>query len=315
MNNFLIAAAAALAAIGCTTDHTSLPVSAARSDAAVPSGNSPGAGVPESRTESDAAATAVDADPAGLSPPTAPTDSADAGADGNDPSTELGVARCGPPPYQMVRLGARDMMSASDVAHLSGVAIMLSHCPESRFVTGADGRLMLMVSKDARTWIRFHSPGHVPWMMGELMMDDTFPQVPLMATMIPTKLASAVVPGLRPDGALIYVEVQMGAANGPAACRSIDGVTLSVKDAPEATVLYRASGSNAGYAKAPMTSDEGVALIVGVPPEGTVELVASKPGCSYQLAYGNVNTRQLTPIGRTPLAAGAITHQVFNPVR
>jgi hypothetical protein len=207
------------------------------------------------------------------------------------------------------------MMSASDVAHLSGVAIMLSHCPESRFVTGADGRLMLLVSRDARTWIRFHSPGHVPWMMGELVMDDSFPQVPLLATMIPTKLASAVVPGLRPDGALIYVEVQMGAANGPAACRSLDGVTLSVKDAPEATVLYRASGSNAGYARAAMTSDEGVALIVGVPPEGTVELVASKPGCSYQLAYGNVNTRQLTPIGRTPLAAGAITHQVFNPVR
>lgn len=314
MTNFPIAVAAALVAIGCTTDHTSLPLSApSRADAAT--GGSPGAFQPESRGESDAAAVTVETDAEGQQPPTAPGDSTDAGADGGDKTTELGVARCGPPPYQMVRLGARDMMSASDVAHLTGVAIMLSHCPESRFVTGADGRLMLLVTRDARTWIRFHSPGHVPWMMGELVMDDSFPQVPLLATMIPTKLASAVVPGLRPDGALIYVEVQMGAANGPAACRSPDGVTLSVKDAPEATVMYRASGSNAGYARAAMTSDEGVALIVGVPPDGTVELVASKPGCSYQLAYGNVNTRQLTPIGRTPLAAGAITHQVFNPVR
>ncbi len=243
-------------------------------------------------------------------PPSAPADSADAGG---DPTAELGAARCGPPPYQMVRLGARDMMSASDVAHLAGVAIMLSHCPESRFVTGTDGRLALLVTRNARTWIRFHSPGHVPWMMGELMLDEGFPPAPLLATMIPTKLASAVVPGLRPDGALVYVEVQMGAATGPLACRSPEGVTLSVKDAPEASVLYRASGSNAGYAKAVMTSDEGVALIVGLPADGTVELVASKPGCSYQLAYGNVNTRQLTPIGRTPLAAGTITHQVFNP--
>ena len=174
---------------------------------------------------------------------------------------------------------------------------------------------MLLATRDARTWIRFESPGHVPWMMGELLVDDTLPPVPLLATMIPTKLAASVVPGLRPDGALVYVEVQMGPATGPVACRSPEGVTLSVKDQPEASVLYRASGSNAGYAKAAMTSDEGVALIVGLAPMGTVELVASKPGCSYQLAYGNVNTRQLTPIGRTPLAAGTITHQVFNPVR
>ena len=111
----------------------------------------------------------------------------------------------------MVRLGARDMMSASDIAHLAGVAITLAHCPEPRFVTGTDGRLALRVTRDARTWIRFHSPGHVPWMMGELMLIEGFPPAPLLATMIPTKLASAVVPGLRPDGALVYVEVQTGA--------------------------------------------------------------------------------------------------------
>jgi hypothetical protein len=54
MNNFPIAVAVALVALGCTTDHTSLPVSARAADAAA--GGSPGAFQPESRGESDAAA-------------------------------------------------------------------------------------------------------------------------------------------------------------------------------------------------------------------------------------------------------------------
>jgi hypothetical protein len=315
MNNFVLAcAAAAVVALGCTTDQSSLPLMAPVRDDGGSSGGAPGAAFDPATRGGDADAVTADEDagPPSTSTPAPPTEAADAGA---DPSADPGIPRCGPAPYQMVRLGARDMMGASEVAHLAGVAIMLSHCPDSRFVTGADGRLMMLVTRNARTWISFHSPGHVPWMMGELVLDETFPPVPLMATMIPTKLAAAVVPGLRPDAALVYVEVQMGPATGPIACRSPEGVTLGVKDAPQATVLYRASGSNAGYAPAAMTSDEGVAMIVGLPPDGTVELTASKPGCTYQLAYGNVNTRQLTPIARTPLAAGTITHQVFNPVR
>jgi hypothetical protein len=215
----------------------------------------------------------------------------------------------------MLRLGARDMMGEGDTAHLAGVSVTLAHCPGQRFVTGADGRLMLRVSRGATSSIRFEAAGHIPWVVGELDFAQTPPAVPVMATMIPTKLASSVVPGVRPDGALVYVEVQAGAAAGPEACRSPDGVILAVKDHPLATVMYRASGSNAGYGKASMTSSEGIAVILGLPASGTVELTASKPGCTYHLAYGDVNARTLIPIARTPLAGGAITHQVFNPVR
>jgi hypothetical protein len=301
--------AAALLALGCSTELADRSVNQRAGDTAAPAPNPAGD-------------TAVDAGHGG-EPQSSPSPAADAGAPGSTPSVaadggaelQPGLPRCGDAPYQLVRVGARDMMGASDTAHLAGVAITLSHCPDEHFVTGADGRLMLMVSRNATTWIRFQSPGHVPWLVGELMIDDTLPPVPLMATMIPTTLAAAVVPGLRADGGLVYVEVEMGPATGPAACRSPEGVTISVKDRPEASVLYRAAGSNAGYARAVMTSDEGVALIVGLPPTGSVELVASKPGCEYRLAYGNVNSRQLTPIARTPLAAGTITHQVFNPIR
>lgn len=253
-------------------------------------------------------------------PPFGPSGQADDGgtsADGSadiDTTAALGVARCGEAPFKLVRLGARDMTGATEAPHLAGVTVTLGHCPDRRFATGPDGGLMLMVSRDVNSWIRFESPGHVPWLVGELRFDDTLPPVVVTATMVPTKLAPAILPGIRPDGPLVYVEVQAGQASAPQACRTPEGVTLTVKDHPAASVLYRASGSTSIYGTA-MTSEEGVALIAGLPPSGLVELVASKPGCVYRLAYGDVNSRQLVPIGRTPLLAGTITHQVFNPIR
>ena len=302
---FLVLAAAALAAAGCSAEPSGLPSS--------------GLVVPARGSSSDAGPEAGDEPSAPPDPEPAGGEAGDAaaspGEDAGDTMTALGVARCGEPPFRMVRLGARDMMGASGAPDLAGVTITLGHCPGLRFETGADGGLMLLVSRSATSWIRFDKPGHVSWLVGELIFDDTLPPVPVTGTMIPTKLAASVVPGLRPDGALVYVEVQGGLAAGPEACRSPGGVTLSVKDHPQAVVLYRAAGSNAGYDKAAMTSEEGLALIGGLPASGSVELVATKAGCQYSLAYGDVNSRALIPILRTPLAAGTITHQVFNPVR
>jgi hypothetical protein len=239
----------------------------------------------------------------------------DAVAPGFGPSTEL--PSCGLPPYQPLRLGARDVMSAAgEAGGLPGAVITFKHCPGSRFTTGPDGRAAIQITRGAETWIRFEADGYVPWLLGEVAFGGNAPAGPIVATLVPARLASTVVPPFRGDAALVYLQVQMGRATAPAACRSTSGVELVVKDHPEAMVLYRGSGSNAGYARASATGDEGIALIVGLPAAlETVEITASKDGCWYQLAYGDANAPVLLPIVRTPVQAGAITHQVVNPVR
>jgi hypothetical protein len=233
-----------------------------------------------------------------------------------DPTRAPPVPSCGLPPYQPVHLMVRDVMSsAGEPRGLAGAAISFKHCPGARFTTASDGRLTVQVSRDAETWIRFEADGYVPWLLGEVAVTESFPSTPVVATLVPMRLAASVVPPFRGEAALVYLQVQMGRATAPEACRSPAGVTFVVKDHPEATVLYRATGSNAGYSRAVATGEEGVALVVGLPPLPSVEVMASKPDCPYQLAYGDASAPFLVPILRTPLQAGTITHQVVNPIR
>lgn len=232
-----------------------------------------------------------------------------------DPQTAEAL-RCGPPPHQPMWLSARDIMGPPAARDLAEVYLTFKHCPESRFVTGADGRVLVMVSRTANTWVRFEKQGYLPWMIGEVAVTDGLPLAPLTATMVPEQVGAVVVPAYKATDPLIYVQVQLGRADAPEACRSREGVVFSVKGHPEAQVSYRAAGSNAGYVRSSATTIEGVAIISGLAATaGPVEIVAVKPGCNYLVAYGDVNSPSLLPIVRTPLAAGAITHQVINPVR
>jgi hypothetical protein len=256
------------------------------------------------------------ADPNGADAGAAP-DTLGATAPGADETGAADWPTCGAPPYQEVRLGLRDVMStAGESRGLPGATITLKHCPDSRFTTGPDGRATIQVSRGAETWIRFEAEGYVPWLLGEVAFGDNPTSLPIVATLVPARLAPTVVPPFRADAALIYLQVQMGRATAPAACRSTSGVELAVKDHPEAMVLYRGSGSNAGYARASATGDEGIALVVGLSAAlDSVEITAAKEGCWYQLAYGDANAPALLPIVRTPVQTGAITHQVVNPLR
>lgn len=267
---------------------------------------------------SDNGATTGAADPS-VAPDSGAAGAPDAGF--NAPATDAGnaaseVPSCGAPPYQSLSLGAEDIMGPAGARELRDVTITLKHCPESRFITGADGRVQIMVSRLAETWIRFEKLGYLPWMVGEVMVTEGLPRAPMMGTMVPERIGSTVVPAYRPADPLVYLQVQMGRSDAPEACRSREGVVLSVKGHPEAQVTYRAAGSNGGYTMTSATSIEGVAIISGLSAStGVVEILAAKPGCTYRLAYGDVNSTSLLPILRTPLAAGTITHQMINPVR
>jgi hypothetical protein len=238
----------------------------------------------------------------------------DAGVDStveNSPATF--EPHCGLPPYQAVRLGARDVMAPK--ADLAGVQVTLKHCPGQTFPVSGDGQI-LWVSAGAETWIRFDAPGFIPWVEGELRIPDAFPAPYIDATMMPRGVADIVMPVWKPDAPTIYVEVRTGRSSADEACRSPAGVALTVKDYPSAVVLYRNKGASADYGDGPGTSAEGVAVITGLPVGlASVELAASKPGCLYLPAFGDANSPELLPIVRAPLFTGAITHQVINPAR
>jgi hypothetical protein len=232
-----------------------------------------------------------------------------------DPSAETDLPRCGPPPYHPVMLRARDIQGQPG-REQAGVVITFKHCPDQKFVTGADGRAVVLVTLGAETWICFQAPGFLPWMVGEIAISEALPATGVAATMVPRNLASTVTPGYLPDRPLVFVQVQSGRSTASEACRLREGVVLGVKGHPDATVLYRATGSNGSYQKGFGTSAEGVAILTGLPADGEpVELVAQKTGCSYTLSYGDANSAALVPILRTPLFPGVITYQSINPAR
>lgn len=258
--------------------------------------------------------------PTATAPPAATADAGAAdhgGADGADPNSENGARelRCGQPPYQPLALSARDIMAALAKGEPAGVEVTFKHCPGQIFPLGPGGATVL-VSAGAETWVRFDAPSYLPWVEGEFVVTASADPLAIEATMVPRAIATSVVPAFKTEMPLVYVEVRKGRSVGPEACRSPAGVTLTVKGHPEAIVLYRDKGANAGYGTSLFTSEEGVAVIAGVPAVvGSIEIFANKTGCTYQPSYGDANSPTLLPILRAPLFSGALTHQTINPER
>jgi hypothetical protein len=298
MNRFCCVSVLSLAVAACGSDHLELTEIDGVGDA-------PDAAPPGSWIGHEDAGREQPADSSQPSPPIVPP----------DPLAESSLPHCGPPPYQAVTLRARDIQAPAG-REQADVSITFKHCPGEKFRTGANGRAVVLVTREAETWICFQSDGYLPWMVGEITIGPALPAAGLVATLVPSSLASTVTPGYQPTSALLFVQVQAGRANATEACRGREGVVLGVKGHPGATVVYRATGSNGSYQKGFGTSAEGVAIVTGLPPGATsVEIVAQKTGCSYTLAYGDASSTTLVPILRTPLAPGVITHQILNPVR
>jgi hypothetical protein len=229
------------------------------------------------------------------------------------PST---APRCGPAPYHLVRLGARNLMAPANERALAGVKITFKHCPGLAVVTDAAGKAEVNLTQGAETWFRFDADAFLPWVCGEMAIQAPSVGQGVVAAMLPAALASGLLPGYEADRPLVYAHVQAGRSADPEPCRAPDGVAITVKDHPEAKVLYRNVGSMATFAPGDATTTEGVALITGLGPGvASVQLQATKPGCAYAPAYGDANTALLLPILRAPLFDGALSYQVINPVR
>jgi hypothetical protein len=226
------------------------------------------------------------------------------------------VARCGAGPFQLVKLGARNPMAPPDQRNLADVRISFEHCPGVAVITGADGKAQVNLTLGVDTWIRFEAPGFVPWLCGELETSAALGAQEMVANMLSDEVVPTFLTSYKPDQPLVYVQVQAGRTDAPTACHTRENVVITVKDHPEAVVLYRQVGSNAPYTKGLWTTKEGVAIVSGLPASLTsVELIATKKGCNYVASYGDANSPSLVPIANAPLQKGALTYQVFNPAR
>ena len=221
---------------------------------------------------------------------------------------------CGQAPHVPITVEADDLMGEGEERKLAAVGVTFGLCASKTFFTGPQGSITVWLTRGAATWIRFDHEEYVSWLIGEVTVADAFPT--LTASMVPNALVDAVVPGFTEDRAVVLLQVQPGSSTAPEACRTPEGVKVTVLDQPAAKVLYRAAGASGSYEAArAVTSAEGVAVIRDLLPGATTaEIAASKPGCEYRAAYGDANSLLPIPIVRTPLFPGAITYLVLNPV-
>ncbi len=235
------------------------------------------------------------------------------------PALSAEISRCGQGPYTVVRLHARNAVpSAAGQSPVANAAITLKSCPNLKLSTNADGHVDLAMSVGAETWIRFQAPGFIPYLLGEISVPDKFSEREgVTATLVSDVAQPILLPMYKPDRPLVYVIVQMGRADAPEACRSREGVTIAVKDHPDAMILYRKGFSAMPtYAPGPGTGGDGIAIVTGISPStSSVTVMATKVGCPYVLSYGDANAAGLTAVTQTPVQVGVVTVVAANPTR
>ena len=214
--------------------------------------------------------------------------------------------QCGPPPYQMVRLaGARHHGRHRPARPGRRGRHALNIAREQKFATGADGRLVVLVTREPRPGSASRRPGYLPWMVGELIdWTGTCPPAALVATLVPDKAwRRRWCPGCGRTGRSSSSRCRAGARPGRRPAALPEGVALSVKDHPDATVLYRASGATAATTRRRDQRRRRGHVDRAAGPWRTRRTGRQKPGCSYTLLRRRQLPPALPPIRRTPLAA------------
>lgn len=223
----------------------------------------------------------------GSSEPTTAQTNTDAGADGSP--TDAGAdtrpvdARpiyptivCGPGPYSTFEMQVigQTIAELSKEQPLLPINVSMSACPEVKGVTDVEGYAILKTTIGQPNSIRLDAPGWLPtrWQETTPQAWGGEPTVTLMA-----KASEKELPGYAADKGVILVDVA-GASAGT--CFAKDGVTISVKDHPEAVVTYHAaSAPYAAVKDATATTPSGLVSIAGIAPGTKVAIVGAKTGC------------------------------------
>jgi hypothetical protein len=232
----------------------------------------------------------------------APTGDGGGAGDASDASTveELQVADvCGDGPW--VTLGivvVQINLAGLDASTpLQGASFTSPLCPGLVKTSDEAGVIEGLVSKDVPFYGRLQATGYVSELAPEEIFDadSTGNKVEMLSSL----LEGVLFPGVDAGSTVILVAAQK-LQDDAGACSSLDGITFSVPNHPEAQVVYFSAGSIPMVTDAGATSTRGLAAITGLSGGQLVTLDAGKTGCKVLFVHGALT-------GRVPLENGFVS--------
>ena len=229
----------------------------------------------------------------------ATTGDAESTGDASDAGTveELRAADvCGDAPWVtlgivVVQLNIGNLDAATP---LPGATFTSPLCPGLVKTSDEAGLIEGLVSKDVPFYGRLQAQGYVSELAPEEIFDaDT---TGIKVEMLSSFLEGIVFPGFDAGSTVIVIAAQK-LEDDAGACSSLDGITFSVPNHPEATVYYLSADSIPQLTDAGVTSSRGLAAITGLSGGQLVTLDAGKPGCHVVFVHGPLT-------GRVPLENG-----------
>ena len=217
---------------------------------------------------------------------------------GDDSDAGPSLAACGNAPQVKVDITVVGASLADKPPRVAGAIFSSPMCPEISLTTDADGKTAGLIQKGLPFYGRFEAPGWANTLIPEQLFEaDT----PGLVVTLPPSLLGALIPGFGPDTSAIFVN---GFKEGKGACATLDGISFTVTNHPEAKVLYFSTDSvPTPVDGATVTTTGGRAAINGLtlaPDEVVVTVEGVKAGCT-------VSFKKDTSTGRLPLGKGAIT--------
>lgn len=183
---------------------------------------------------------------------------------------------CGPGPYvtyEMQTIG-QTIGELSKEQPLLPIKVSMSACPEVKGLTDSEGYARLRLTVGQANSLRLDADGWLPTRWHELT-PQSYMDAPTFTIM--AKGSETELPGFAADKGVILVDVA-GATAGT--CFTSDGVTISVKDHPEAVITYHAGDKPFGpMSGATATSTSGLVSIAGIAPGTKVTILGTKTDC------------------------------------
>jgi hypothetical protein len=220
--------------------------------------------------------------------------SKDAGGETAADSAVIVGPTCGNAPY-VTWTGKVSFNDGASEKPAAGATMTSPACSE-KLTIGADGTFRLNIQKGLTSLSKLEKEGSLKMIVGEWSGDSDRTDVNLV--LLPA-LFAGLIPDWDPSTKPAVIMRVRPAAGATGACADQSGVSISVKDQPDAKVSYYSEASIPTAISATATTKSGIASITNV--TGTfIEIVGVKAGCAIDMKTSGQT-------GRTAIEAGYLT--------